>query len=80
MGIAVSLVLIAAGAILAWAVTATVPGVDIHVIGVILLVIGIVGLFLSLVLWSSLGARLPSRRGTTQDQIDDRYDDRDRVA
>ena len=36
MGIGVSLILIAAGAILTWAVNATVSGVDINTIGVIL--------------------------------------------
>jgi Domain of unknown function (DUF6458) len=55
MGVGVSLILIAAGAILTWAVNATVSGVDIHTIGVILMVVGIVGLLLSLVFWSSWG-------------------------
>jgi hypothetical protein len=53
MGVGVSLFLIAAGAILLWAVTATVAGVSIHVVGAILLVVGIVGLVLSLLFWSS---------------------------
>lgn len=53
MGIGVSLILIAAGAILTWAVTASVSGVSIHVVGVILLVVGIVGLLISLVFWGS---------------------------
>ena len=66
MGIGVSLILIAAGAILTWAVTATVSGVDIHVVGVILLVIGIVGLLISLAFWSSWGgAGVATRRRTT---------------
>ena len=55
MGVGVSLILIAAGAILTWAVNATVSGVEIHTIGVILMVVGIVGLLLSLVFWSSWG-------------------------
>jgi len=46
MGLGVSLFLIAAGAILTWAVNATVSGLDINTIGVILLVVGIVGLVL----------------------------------
>ncbi|HYX83442.1 MAG TPA: DUF6458 family protein [Gaiellales bacterium] len=53
MGLGVSLLLIAAGAILAFAVNATVSGVDIHTIGWILLVVGIVGGVLSMVFWSS---------------------------
>jgi hypothetical protein len=55
MGVGVSLLLIAAGAILTWAVTASVSGVDIATVGVVLMVVGIVGLVLSLIFWSSLG-------------------------
>ena len=55
MGIGVSLILIAAGAILTWAVNATVSGVDINTIGVILMVVGAIGLILSLMFWSSWG-------------------------
>ena len=40
MGIGVSLILIAVGAILTWAVSAEVSGVDIQTIGVILLIVG----------------------------------------
>ena len=40
MGIGVSLILIAAGAILTWAVNATVSGVDINTVGVILMIVG----------------------------------------
>jgi len=63
MGIGVSLVLIAVGAILTWAVTATVSGVNIHVVGVILMVVGIVGFLISLLFWSSWG--MAGRRRTT---------------
>jgi uncharacterized protein DUF6458 len=55
MGISISLLLIAAGAILTWAVSAEASGIDIQVVGVILLVVGIVGLVLSFVFWSSWG-------------------------
>jgi hypothetical protein len=53
MGLGVSLLLIAAGAILAFAVNATVSGVDVQTVGWILLVVGIVGGVVSLVFWSS---------------------------
>ncbi len=53
MGIGVSLLLIAVGAILTWAVTATTSGIDVNTVGVILMVVGFVGLLLSLVLWST---------------------------
>ncbi len=55
MGIGVSMLLAAAGAILLWAVDAEVSGVDISTVGVILLVVGIAGALLSLVFWSSWG-------------------------
>ena len=55
MGISLSLLFIAAGAILAWAVSAEVSGLDIQVVGVILLIVGIVGLVLSFVFWSTWG-------------------------
>jgi hypothetical protein len=55
MGISSSIVLIAVGAILKWAVTATVAGVNIQTVGTILLVVGIIGVLLSLVFWSSWG-------------------------
>ena len=48
MGIGVSLILIAVGAILTWAVHASVSGVDITAVGVILMVVGLVGLLISL--------------------------------
>jgi uncharacterized protein DUF6458 len=65
MGIGVSLILIAAGAILTWAVNATVSGVDINTIGVILMIVGAVGLILSLMFWSSWGGAAGARRTTT---------------
>jgi Domain of unknown function (DUF6458) len=55
VGIGASLILIAVGAILTWAVTAEVSGIDIQVVGVILLIVGIVGVLLSLMFWSSWG-------------------------
>jgi len=65
MGVGVSIVLIAAGAILTWAVTATVSGVDIQTVGVILLIVGLVGLVLSMIFWSSWGGVSGGRRRTT---------------
>ena len=55
MGIGVSLILVAIGAILTWAVSAEVSGVDIQVIGVILMIVGIAGFLLSMLVWSSWG-------------------------
>ena len=47
MGLGVSLILIAAGAILAWAVDVSTSGFNLNTIGYILLVVGIVGALLS---------------------------------
>jgi hypothetical protein len=72
MGIGVSLVLIAAGAVLTWAVDATLSGVNIQAVGVILMVVGIVGLVLSLIFWSSWGsAGVPGARRRTTTTVDD---------
>lgn len=51
MGIGISVFLIAVGAILAFAVDATVSGLDLDTIGVILMVVGAIGLVASLVIW-----------------------------
>lgn len=48
MGLGTSLFLIAVGAILRWAVTTTTNGLNLHVVGVILLIVGGFGLVLSL--------------------------------
>ena len=55
MGIGVSIFLIALGAILAFAVSAEVAGLDIQTVGWILLAVGLVGLVLSMIFWSSWG-------------------------
>lgn len=53
MTVGVSLFLIAVGAVLTWAVNAEVQGLDLDVVGIILLIVGVIGLFLSLLFWSS---------------------------
>lgn len=50
MRIGGSLILIAIGAILTWAVTAEVDAVDLDVLGVILMIVGAAGLVISLIL------------------------------
>jgi hypothetical protein len=55
MGISLSILLIAVGAILAWAVNAEVSGIDLQVAGIILVVVGAIGFVASLVFWSSWG-------------------------
>jgi hypothetical protein len=53
MGLPVSLILIAAGAILTWGITDEPSGLNLDAIGVILMVIGIVGFVLTMLLWQS---------------------------
>lgn len=53
MGIGASLLLIAVGAICKWALDFDITGIDIATIGVILMVVGVIGLILSLLFWSS---------------------------
>lgn len=53
MTIGSSLFLIAVGAILKFAVTASVAGVNVQTVGVILIVVGLAGLVLGLGMWIS---------------------------
>jgi len=55
MGISLSILLLAVGAVLTWAVSAEVSGLDITAVGVILMIVGALGLVVSLVFWSSWG-------------------------
>jgi hypothetical protein len=48
MGIGTSILLIAVGAILRYAVTVTVSGVELQTVGLILMIVGIIGLVVSL--------------------------------
>ena len=50
MGIGTSILLIAVGAVLKYAVTASVSGIKLDTVGVILMVVGIIGLLISLLL------------------------------
>lgn len=53
MGLGVGILLAAVGAVLAFAVNASPSGVNIHTVGWILLIVGIVGVILSMIFWSS---------------------------
>jgi Trk-type K+ transport system membrane component len=54
MGIGVSIFLIAVGAILAFAVNVQTQGFNLNVVGIILMIVGGLGLLLSLLFWSSM--------------------------
>ena len=69
MGLGVGILLAAVGAVLAFAVNATVSGVNIHAVGWILLIVGIVGVVLSMIFWSSwAGPGYFTRRRTYIDE------------
>jgi hypothetical protein len=55
MGVGTSIVLIAVGAILRFAVSVTTTGFNLHSIGLILMIVGALSLVLSIVFWSSWG-------------------------
>ena len=67
MGLAVSLIIIAVGAILTFAVTAEGDAVDPQVVGVILMVVGFVAFLLDLLLWSPWGPGYMRRSRTVVD-------------
>jgi Domain of unknown function (DUF6458) len=71
MGIGTSLFLIAVGAILYFAVDASVSGLEITTVGIILMVVGVVGLLISLFFLSQ--PRRPSDRTVVRDDRRDIY-------
>jgi uncharacterized protein (DUF58 family) len=71
MTIGTSIVLIAIGAILKWAVTAHVSGIDLKTAGTVLFVVGIVGLVLAVLYTFWLADR--TRRVRVPDERDPRY-------
>lgn len=71
MTIGSAIVLIAIGAILKWAITAHISGINLQTAGTVLLVIGIIGLLLAIAYtfsWSRGRTRVPA------DERDPRYD------
>lgn len=62
-GVGLSLILIAVGAILAWAVDASVSGLDIKVVGTILMVVGGIGLLFTLLFLASFAPFGRDREG-----------------
>jgi hypothetical protein len=80
MGTGVAIALIAAGAVLRFAVaTTSTHGVNLHVVGIILMLAGVLGLLVSLLVWGLMNRRRNrpvgydggaplARRGLPQDQ------------
>jgi hypothetical protein len=67
MGLGVGIFLTAVGAILAFAVNKSVSGIEIRTIGWILMIVGIAGVVLSMIFWSSWGGPGGVRRRTVVD-------------
>jgi hypothetical protein len=71
MSIGVGIFLMVLGAILAFAVEATTPGINVHTLGIILLLTGLVAVLYSLLFWSDLspwGRRSVARRRTVVEE------------
>lgn len=66
MGLVVSMIMITIGAVMRFAVSATAEGIDVHMVGVILMLVGILGAVLSIAFWASWGgfSTLGGRRTT----------------
>ena len=64
-----SLFLVAVGAILRFAVTATVSGIDLQTVGLILMIVGVIGAIVS-VIWMFVASH---RRATVTDRRDAYY-------
>ena len=62
MGFGASILLIAAGAILRFAVSVTTTGFDLHTVGVILMIVGAIGFVASVAFWGSWGSGASFRR------------------
>jgi len=70
-----SILLIAVGAILKFAVTATVSGISLATVGVILMVVGILGLVLSLMMMTMWADRTGRRAAAAEPVVRERYVD-----
>jgi hypothetical protein len=68
MGIGVSLLLLAIGAILDFAVTVRTSGFNLNTIGLILMIVGGIGLLFSLLFWGSWGPNRREERVVTRER------------
>lgn len=77
MGVGTSIFLIAIGAILDFAVSVHTTGFNLQTIGLILMIVGAIGLVISMLFWNSWGGYHRSRR-VTQDGNQTVVDERGR--
>ncbi|MDA0165390.1 DUF6458 family protein [Solirubrobacter ginsenosidimutans] len=68
MELGTSLFLIAVGAILTFAINATVSGIDIATVGIILMIVGVVGLLISLLYWGPRRRAVVTERPVVRDR------------
>lgn len=68
MGIGASIFLIALGAILTFATNVTVSGLDLDIVGIILMIVGVLGLLMFLLVWGPRSRRV----GTTDGIVEER--------
>ena len=68
MGLGASLFLIAVGAILTWAIEFETSGIDLNVVGLILMIVGVIGLLMSLLFWSSFAPFRREERTVVRDR------------
>ena len=76
MQIGTSILLIAVGAVLKFAVSASVSGVSLATIGVILMVVGVIGLLISVLMMTMWADRAGRGGGVRDTYVDDRPADR----
>lgn len=68
MGIGASIFLLAIGAVLTFAVDATISGLDIYVVGIILMVAGAIGLALTMLVFGRDRGGVTEQRTVTRDR------------
>ena len=64
MGIGASVFLMAVGAVMTFALNASVEGIDLDTVGIILMIAGALGLLVSMLFWSDSAPWAARRRGT----------------
>ena len=64
MGIGISIVLVALGAVLTFALEREAEGINLDTVGIIMMIVGGVGLVVSMLFWSSFGPYGRERRAT----------------
>lgn len=70
MGIGVSILLIAVGAVLTFALEREAEGINLDTVGIILMIVGAIGLLASILFWSSWGPYSRQRRDTVTRERD----------